>query len=149
MEVRRQLLAALDGGQAHPAFHDVIDGFPAERCGERPPGFAHSAWELLEHLRIAQRDIIEFCISGDYPKLKWPADYWPKGEPSARDWQASVGEIEKDMAQFRTLIEDASGDLYAPFAWGEGQNLLREALVIIDHNAWHLGQLLQLRRALE
>ena len=151
-ELRKQLIALLDGGQAHASFGDVVKNFPAELQGVVPEGLPYSAWQLLEHLRLAQEDILLFSknYDGKYESPKWPEGYWPKqAQPPTDDaWNASVKRVEEDLKAFKDLIEDENGDLFAPFAWGEGQNLLREALLIADHNAYHLGEMLVVRRLL-
>ena len=150
-ELREQLVEVLNGGHAHATFDQVIDGFPLDRIGERPAGMAHSAWELLEHLRIAQNDILRFSRSSDYREMKWPDDYWPEssGPVDRSAWHNSVNAFHQDLAAFEQLVLDPSRDLYKPFPWGDGQTLLCEALLILDHNSHHLGQLLLVRRALE
>jgi hypothetical protein len=105
---------------------------------------------LLEHLRIAQNDILLFSRSADYKAIKWPDDYWPRSQRPDRDsqWEESAQAVRDDLAEFEKLLQDPARDLYAPFPWGKGQTLLREALLIADHNSYHLGQLLLVRRAL-
>jgi DinB superfamily len=149
--LRTQLLAALRGGQAHITFDKVVEGFPVDRAGVRPEGMPHSAWELLEHIRIAQNEILCFSRSSDYEEMKWPDDYWPKSpEPNHEgEWLESIDALRTDLAEFERLVEDPNRDLYKAFPWGDGQTLLREALLVIDHNSYHLGQLLLVRRALE
>ena len=151
-EIRKQLLALLRGGQAHVTFDDAIADFPAEQRGTVPKGLSHSAWQILEHIRIAQRDILDFSAppTGGYQPMEWPASYWPKSsEPSSpHAWEASIAAIRKDQASFEALITRPESDLYKPFRWGDGQNLLREALLLADHNAYHLGELVALRRLL-
>lgn len=147
--IRKQLQEALEGGHAHATFGQIVEGFPADRAGVRPPGMTHSAWELLEHLRIAQRDIVEFSRSADWVPPEFPAGYWPASAAPAHpdDWAKSVQQVREDLAIFTRLIADPAQDLYRAFPWGDGQNLLREALLIIDHNSYHLGQLLQVKQA--
>jgi len=151
-ELRKQLIALLRGGQAHVAFEDVINDFPGEYRGKVPGGLPYSAWQVLEHLRIAQRDILEFSAppTGGYQPIEWPAGYWPETAepPSAHAWDATIAAIRKDQEAFEALITKPTADLYKPFRWGEGQNLLREALLIADHNAYHLGEVVVIRRLL-
>lgn len=149
--LRQQLLALLRGGQAHATFAETVRKFPLHRIGERPAGAPHSAWELLEHLRLAQRDILLFSKSAKYVAPKWPDDYWPSSPAPKRktQWAQSAKAIQADSAAFEKLVMSAKSDLYQPFPWGEGQTLLREALLLADHNAWHLGQLMLVRRLLE
>jgi hypothetical protein len=149
--LRHHLTALLTGGDAHITFTDAIEDFPVEHAGLRPKGSPHSAWELLEHLRIAQADILLFSQSRDYVELKWPDDYWPASHApaSAREWETSVAAIRADLGKFTEIVNDEGRDLFEPFPWGKGQTLLREALVIADHNSWHLGQLMLIRRMIE
>jgi len=151
-EIRKQLLGLLRGGQAHATLDEVVADFPAEHRGKVPAGLPYSAWQVLEHLRLAQRDIIDFSAppTGGYQPMEWPDGYWPKSPepPAAHAWDATVATIRKDLEIFEALITKPTADLYKPFRWGEGQNLLREALLIADHNAYHLGQLVVIRRLL-
>jgi hypothetical protein len=151
-ELRKQLVALLDGGQAHATFEDAVKDFPAELRGVVPDGLPYSAWQLLEHMRIAQRDILNFSAppTGGYHGLKWPDAYWPKETvpPSKDAWDRSVEAIEADREKFKKLILKPEADLAKPFLWGEGQNLLREALLIADHQAYHIGEMVLLRRLL-
>ena len=150
-DLRRHLVALLEGGSAHITFADAVKDFPVESAGVRPNKSPHSAWELLEHLRIAQEDIVLFSESSDYVQPNWPDDYWPASPAprNAREWTHSVESVREDLARFVKLINDGNRDLLEPFPWGNGQTLLREALLIADHNAYHLGQLLLVRRLLE
>ena len=150
-DLRKHLVDLLEGGNAHITLADALAGFPVEQAGIRPPGSPHSAWELLEHLRIAQADILLFTLGNGYVEMKFPDDYWPPSPApkSHHEWQGSVESLRKDLAQFTELLTNEAQDLYAPFPWGEGQTLLREALLIADHNSYHLGQLMLLRRILE
>ena len=151
-ELRKQLLAVLRGGQAHATFDEAIKAFPAEHRATVLPNLPYSAWQLLEHLRIAQRDILNFSAppTGGYHPLQWPEEYWPKSPepPSAHAWDASIAAIRKDLEHFEALITKPDSDLFKPFRWGDGQNLLREALLLADHTAYHLGELIVLRRLL-
>jgi len=148
--LRRHLLELLHGGQAHISFDDSIRDFPIEQAGVRPPGSPHSAWELLVHLRIAQHDILEFSQSADYQSPPWPKGYWPAatGPAGETEWEECVRAIRGDLAAFEALVNDPRNDLYLAFPWGDGQTLLREALLIADHNAYHLGQLVLVRKLL-
>ena len=145
--LRTQLLASLEGGEAHATFESAAKDFPVELRGKKPPAAAHSAWQLLEHLRIAQHDILEFSRNPAHVSPKWPEGYWPAepAPPAKTAWDESISSFEKDLKAFRDLISDPANDLYAKFPHGDGQTLLREALLIIDHNAYHVGQLIMLR----
>jgi hypothetical protein len=150
-ELRVQLVALLDGGQAHVTFADAVADFPPDLRGVVPEGAAHSAWEVVEHIRIAQRDILDFSAppTGGYQAMEWPKDYWPeKAEPAAGEWEGSVAAVGADLETFKKLVLKPGTDLAKPFRWGTGQNLLREALLIADHNAYHVGELIVLRRLL-
>jgi hypothetical protein len=148
--LREQLIELLKGGHAHASFDKIVEGFPLEKIGVRPAGMARSAWELLEHIRIAQNDILRFSESADYVSPNWPDEYWPSSQGPAKDgeWDSSIKSFRKDLEAFEKLVKDPHKDLYRPFPWGDGQTLLREALLIADHNSYHLGQLLLARRAL-
>jgi len=151
-ELRTQLVALLDGGQAHVSFADAVKDFPVELRGVVPKGAAHSAWEVVEHIRIAQRDILDFSAppTGGYQAMAWPDAYWPKtaAPASSEAWDRAVAEVQRDCDTFKKLILKPGVDLAKPFLWGTGQNLLREALLIADHNAYHIGELVVLRRLL-
>ena len=148
--LRDHLLKALDADHAHLKFEDAVSDFPPANRGTRPKGAPHSAWELLEHLRITLSDILEFSRDPKHVSPEFPAGYWPSSmaPPDDGAWDASVAAYRKDLRDFAALIADESLDLYAPFAHGDGQTLLREALLAIDHNAYHLGQLVTVKRML-
>ncbi|HWB87326.1 MAG TPA: DinB family protein [Bryobacteraceae bacterium] len=149
--LREHLVELLEGGHAHITFKDAVKGFPVDQIGERPDGGPHSAWELLEHLRIAQNDILRFSQSGDYQSPKWPEGYWPAGPAPQKpeDWTKSLRAFRKDLTEFIGMIRDSKRDLYRRFPWGDGQTLLREAMMLADHNSYHLGQLVLVRKTLE
>ena len=148
--LRQHLLYLLKEGGAHAKFEDVIKDFPAKLRGQKIPNFPHTAWMLLEHLRIAQRDILEFSRNPKHKSPKWPDGYWPKTDapPSPVAWTKSIATFRKDLKAMESLIRNPKTDLYAPLPWGEGQTVLREALLVADHNAYHIGQLVTLRRLL-
>jgi uncharacterized damage-inducible protein DinB len=148
--LRKQLSEFITGGHAHATFDQAVGDFPLDQIGKRPPKFPHSAWELVEHIRITQNDVLCFSQSADYKSPKWPEGYWPKSPAPAKpeDWHESILLYHEDRQAFQTLVQDPAQDLYTPFPWGDGQTLLREALLIIDHTAYHVGQLLLVRRAL-
>jgi hypothetical protein len=148
--VREQLLALLQGGSAHISFDDAIKDLPPTLRGATREGVPHTAWEILEHMRIAQWDILEFSRNPKHQSPEWPAGYWPESPkpPSEAAWKKSVTAFQKDLAAMQELIENPETDLYAKIAHGTGQNILREALLVADHNAYHLGQFVLLRRLL-
>jgi len=148
--LRQHLLYLLKDGGAHAKFEDVVGDNPANLRGKKPANFPHTAWMLLEHMRIAQWDILEFSRNPKHASPKWPEGYWPKTEtpPGAAAWTKSIAGFRKDLKAMEALVSNPKTDLYAPLSWGEGQTVLREALLIADHNAYHLGQLVTLRRLL-
>ena len=149
--LREHLLYLLRGGGAHISFEEVLKDFPAELINGKAEGVPYTPWHLLEHMRIAQWDILEFSRSASHVSPKWPDEYWPdkSKEASAGDWRASVESFREDLRAVEALVEDPSTDLYARIPHGDGQTILREALLVADHNAYHLGALVTLRRALE
>lgn len=147
--LREQLAKALDWGEAHTDFAKTISGIPPELRGVVPPGLPHSAWQLLEHLRIALHDILDFTVNPDYEEMKWPDDYWPSpAPPTPTAWDESVAAYGRDIATLRALVLDAKTDLLARIPHGTGQTYLREVLLVIDHAGYHLGQLILVRRLL-
>jgi uncharacterized damage-inducible protein DinB len=145
--LRKQLVESMAGGHAHATFEDAVKNLAAELRGKKPHGSPHSAWQLLEHLHVAQHDILEFSRDPDYVSPKWPEGYWPKEAepPTDSAWDQSIARFEEDQKAFGKLISDPALDLFAKLAHGDGQTLLHEALLIIDHNAYHVGQIVQLR----
>jgi len=148
--LRHQLADILTWGEAHVDWKGALDGFPAKSCGEKPAGAEHSAWELLEHARLAQWDILEFSRDPKHVSPDFPAGYWPKtpAPPSAAAWEKSIKAFEKDAQEMRKLVLDPKTDLTAPIPHASGQTILREILLLADHNSYHLGQLVLLRRLL-
>jgi hypothetical protein len=146
--LRQQLLQALKGDQSHITFRSALHDFPRALYSAKPAGSPHTAWQLLEHLRITQNDILEFSRNPKHKSPAWPAGYWPTEEapPDEKTWQSSIKAFLKDAAAFAALIENDKEDLFAPFAHGDGQTLLREALVLAAHNSYHLGQLVYLKK---
>ena len=148
--LRKHLLELLDGGHAHASFENVVADFPAKLRGEKPAGLRHSGWMLLEHLRITQWDILDFSRNPKYVALKWPEDYWPANPapPSATAWDKAVKAFRDDLEAIKKLVSDPKADLFSKIPWGDGQTMLREALLVADHNSHHLGQLIDVRRLL-
>lgn len=148
--LRQHLIYLLGGGGAHAKFDEVVSDFPAKLRGKRVEGLPYTAWMLLEHMRIAQRDILDFSVNPKYKAREWPEGYWPKSEapPNPGAWNDSIKEFKKDLKAMEDLVANSKTDLYAKIPWGEGQTVLREALLVADHNAYHLGQLVTLRRLL-
>jgi hypothetical protein len=148
--LREQLASLLKGGGAHVQFMDAITGFPETKRGTYVQGLPHTGWQLLEHARIAQWDILEFSRNASHVSPDFPEGYWPKtpGPPSEEAWHDSVAWFRRDLRDMIRLVENPRTDLYARITHGDGQTVLREALVLADHNSYHLGQLVNLRRAL-
>jgi hypothetical protein len=149
--VRSHLLEFLRGGSAHVDPATALAGVAEKHYGAKPAGSPHSPWQLLEHLRFTLHDLLEFCTNPDYAAPAWPDDYWPgseaPGEPTA--WQSSTESFLGDLSAFEAMAEDPKTDLYAKIPWGQGQTILRELLLVIDHTSYHLGQLVLLRKQLE
>ena len=148
--LREHVLYLLQGGGAHATFDQIIADIPAKLRGQKAPGLPHSLWMLLEHMRIAQRDILEFSRNPKHASPKWPEGYWPKTEvpASAAAWNESIKKFCQDLKAMQNLVKNSKTDLFAPISWGDGQTILREALLAADHNAYHLGQMLDARRLL-
>lgn len=148
--LRTELDRLLAGKGAHADFDAAVTDFPPKLRGVKPEGAAHSAWQVLEHLRIAQWDMLEFSRDAKHVSPEWPEGYWPKqAEPeNAAAWEKSVKAFHHDLAAMRKLVSDPNSDLFTPFPHGDGQTLLREALQMADHNAYHVGELILLRRML-
>ena len=148
--LREHLVSLLTGGNAHTTFEDAVKNMPAEQRGKRPKGAEHSPWQLLEHLRIAQWDILEFSRDAKHKSPKWPEEYWPKSPmpPDEKAWDKSVRAFRRDLKTLCALVSDAKTDLYAKIPHGDGQTILREVLLTADHNAYHLGQLVLVRKLL-
>lgn len=148
--LRQHVVKLLKGGEAHVNFDHAVKDFPVELRGKAPKGAEHSAWELLEHLRIAQWDILDFSRNPEYKAREWPKEYWPgrAAPPDAKAWDESVHAFRADLKAMCELVEDEKTDLFAKIPHGDGQTILREALVVADHNGYHLGEMVFLRRVL-
>jgi hypothetical protein len=148
--VREQLQRVLEWEEAHVGFDTAVAGIPAEVRGKRPPGLPHSPWELLEHMRRTQHDIMEFCRNPNYEELNWPADYWPSSAApvSAEAWEESIQQFRDDRKALQKLAADATIDLGAKIPHGSGQTYLRELVLVADHSAYHIGELVLTRRLL-
>jgi hypothetical protein len=148
--LREHILALLTGGHAHATFEDAIKDLPPKFRGTKPENFPHSPWMLLEHLRIAQHDILEFSRNEKHESPKWPEGYWPTNpEPPSTDaWTKSVNQFKSDIKAMQELVKNPKTDLFAKIPWGDGQTILREALLVADHNAYHIAQLVDVRRLL-
>jgi len=149
-KLRAQLVYSLGGKGAHLSFDKAVKGWPAELVGKKVAKLAHTAWQLVYHLWIAQWDILEFSRDASHASPEWPAGYWPGAAPDApSEWDETIRKFRADLAAMIELVQDEKNDLLTPFAHGQGQTLLREALLVIDHNSYHVGQLVDMRRLLE
>jgi len=148
--VRKILARALDWEDAHVGFDAAVRNVPAALRGKRPRGFPHSPWELLEHLRLAQRDLLDFCVNPRYVEGTFPDDYWPRSArpPKANAWAGSVAAFRADREALKGLVSDRKRDLAARIPHGTGQTYLRSILLVIDHGAYHVGQLVTVRKLL-
>jgi len=148
--LREHVLYLLRGGGAHLSFDDAVANLPPELRGKKPAGVPHSPWRVVEHMRIAQWDILEFVRNPRYVELKFPDDYWQRGDapPNSAAWDQSLASFRADLKAMQDIVADPATDLFARIPHGDGQTILREALLVADHNAYHLGQLVVVRRAL-
>jgi hypothetical protein len=148
--LRDHLLELLKGGHAHANFDKAIAGLPAELRGAKASNLPHTAWQLVEHLRIAQWDILEFSRDEKHVSPDWPAGYWPEtaAPPDDAAWEKSVGDFHRDLQAMQDLVADPKTDLYAKLPWGDGQTVLREAMMLADHNAYHVAQIVSVRQVL-
>jgi hypothetical protein len=146
--LREQLISLLDGGHAHISFEEFVRDFPVEKCGDRIEGLPYTAWQVLEHMRVAQWDILEFSRDASHASPKWPKGYWPDNEQTGSPelWNETVEKFEADLEAFEDLVRDPATDLFAKIPHGTGQTVLREALVLADHNSNHLGVLIAMHR---
>lgn len=148
--LRKMLVDAMRGHESHVDFDSALKDFPSEARGVKPAGAPHTAWQLLEHLRITQRDILDFSRYSKHKSPEWPEGYWPATEapPDEKAWDASVRGFQNDAREFNQLVQDPAQDLFEPFEHGDGQTLLREALLTATHNSYHLGQLVFVKKTL-
>ncbi|MFI5457433.1 MAG: DinB family protein [Isosphaerales bacterium] len=148
--LREHLVDLLGGGHAHLDFEKATAGLPVKLRRVRPPGLPHTPWRLVEHMRIAQWDILRFSIDPHHTSPEFPDGYWPQGDapPDPGAWDRSIAAFQADLGAIKDLVADSKTDLFTPLAHGQGQTILREALLVADHNAYHLGQLVTVRRLL-
>jgi hypothetical protein len=149
--LRDQLVEFLKGGSAHVDTATALKNFPAKFYGEKPPNAPHSAWELLEHMRLALKDLLDFSTNPEYVDPNWPDDYWPSSAapPSEEEWKKSVRALNSDLKAFERLVLDPESNLHAEIPWAKNhQTLLHEVLLAIDHTSYHIGEIVILRRML-
>jgi hypothetical protein len=149
-QLRDHLLYLLKDGGAHASFDAAMGDWPIQLAGVKVANFPHTAWMLLEHMRLAQWDILEFSHNSKHVSPKWPEGYWPASEApeNKKAWTTSMSDFKKDQRTMERLIANPKVDLFAPIPWGDGQTILREALLVADHNSYHLGQLVMLRKSI-
>ena len=147
--LRAQVVSVLGWHDAHVDFDGALDGLPEALRGRVPPGSPYSIWQIVEHLRIAQHDILDFCVNPSYQEMHWPDDYWPGSPaPAAGAWDAALAAYHADLAALQALVQDERIDVFAKIPHGSGQTYLREALLVADHAAYHVGQIVLVRRML-
>lgn len=148
--LREQLLQRLRGRGAHMPFEEAVKDFPADRINDRFPNGDYSSWGLVEHLRITQRDILDYVRDPQYRHMQWPLDYWPDPEKQAspQEWKETIDAFLADKAQLEALVQDPKTDLFAPIPWGGDHTVLREILIVTDHNAYHIGELAIMRQVM-
>jgi hypothetical protein len=146
--LREHLLELLEGKSAHIDLKIALKDFPLDHINDNVRDSPHTSWQLLEHIRIAQHDILDFCTNADYKEMKWPDDYWPKEKGTSATWKVSLQQILADLEAMRDLVSDEKVDLYAEIPHGKGQTVFREALLVADHNSYHLGQIVLLKKML-
>jgi len=148
--VRNHLVWLLQGGDAHMPFQEAVSNFPLDRINERFPNGTYSAWALLEHLRLTQWDILDFIRNSNYQEIEWPREYWPPEGTKAgeQDWRQTIAQFEIDLKELVKITEDPKTDLYAKIPHGTGQTILREMLLVADHNAYHIGEFAIMRQVM-
>ncbi|HZI48775.1 MAG TPA: DinB family protein [Pyrinomonadaceae bacterium] len=146
--LRKHVLYLLGGGGAHLSFDDFVNSFPPDLCNRQIEGLPYTPWQVLEHMRLAQSDILEFSRDASHVSPEWPKGYWPQPEELGNPtlWQKTIDRFRDDLKEMETLVENPSTDLHAKIPHGDGQTILREALLIADHNAYHLGALAVMAR---
>ena len=148
--IRKQLISTLEGKGSHIPFSKAIHKFPFDLAGKKVRNLDHTAWSLIFHIGIAQRDILEFSRKPDHESPAYPKGYWPTSmkPDSPQEWKKTIQEIAADLGEMIALIRDPKNDLFAPFPWGDGQTLFREAIILAGHNSYHIGQLIDIRQLL-
>lgn len=148
--LRQQLLHLLRGGNAHMTFDEAVVDFPISAINERPPNVPYTPWHLLEHLRRAQWDILDFIRNSNYQEMQWPDDYWPAPDATAdaAAWEQTLTAFRADRTAIEAIADDPQTDLFAPIPHGDGQTILREILLVADHNAYHIGEFAILRQVM-
>lgn len=150
-QLREQIVTQLRGGNAHMPFNEAVADFPAEAINVRPPNGDYTFWHLLEHLRITQADILDYLTNADYQEPEWPAEYWPPRDAQATqaDWDHSVAAFQRDLEAIIAIVADERTNLFAPVPSNDQHSVLREALIVADHNAYHIGEMAILRQIVQ
>jgi hypothetical protein len=145
------LIDLIQKGNAHASFEDAVAGMPLEQLTNTPAHLPYNVWQLIEHIRIAQWDIVEFCINPDHKSPEWPDEYWVHGTETVTEtqWKQSLDQLRQDRERFFSLLKDPEVDLFSPLPHGSGQTILKEALLIADHNSYHVGEIIVIRRLLK
>lgn len=148
--LRKNMLALLTGEYARMSFEDAVAEFPMRRINENFPNADYTPWDLLEHIRIAQEDILDYIKNPKYKERAWPSDYWPpKGKKaSPADWKKTISDFKRDFKELRDMVKDPKTDLYEEIPWGTGQTILREIVLVANHNAFHLGEFAMMRQVM-
>lgn len=149
--VRKRLIELLEGGNAHMTYGDAIQNFPMSKINDKFQNGTYSAWALLEHIGITQWDILDFIRNKNYKYMEWPKDYWPKEDKKASksDWDKTIQGFRKDQKALIEIVKNLKTNLYSKIPWGEGQNILREILLVSDHNAYHIGEFSIMRQVMK
>jgi len=148
-QLRKHIIELLDGKSAHIDLESALKDFPLDKINNKPGDSPHSAWQLLEHIRIAQWDILDFCRNPNYKEMKWPDDYWPRDDGTKETWDRSVKQVLDDLQAMHDLVTNEFTDLFAKIPHGSGQTILREAMLVAGHNAYHVGQIVFIKKMLE
>ena len=150
-DIVTELIKLIKKSSAHVSFEEALADLPAKARTEIPDNLPYSIWQLVEHMRITQKDIVDFSFSDNYKEIRWPDDYWTLNPDEVNDeiWNNSLNEIIRDRDTFFELLQNEQTDLFIPFNWGEGQNMFREAVLIADHNAYHTAEIVVIRRLLK
>ena len=146
-----QLVTILNGGQAHMTFEDAVKNFPLERINDIFPNGTYSAWDLLEHIRITQEDILDFITNAKYKEKEWPKEYWPEKDKKAtkKDWDESIKHYHADLENLKKIVKNSQTDIYKNIAHGDGQTILREILLVADHSSYHIGEFAIMRQVMQ
>lgn len=144
--LRKELLNYLERPHTHGTLTDIVKDFPENLINERPGNLPYSFWQMLEHIRISQFDMVDFIRNPNYKELQWPKDYWPAEEANPKMWNEAIEKFQNDIDALKKIVEDPKTDLFAPIPHGTGQTIFREVMQIVDHNSYHFGQFIAMRR---